>query len=195
MKEKKTNCLVWAVAVVLSALSLSSCGDMQNEYTVRTAYFIFDNSVHQNTVLSTAMNINAPGTFCKIKPYMVSSARAYIFENNYGQSEPSVENAIDQRRTVILGYNNSLIVGFGNLDLPAVFYAYDGECPNCFDPQKLPVHSYPLTMTSAGLAVCGSCQREYNMNSGGNIVKGDGGNKMTRYHASCTGPLGTLAVN
>ena len=192
---KRTVRLFAAAASLLWALTFSSCGDVQNEYTVRTAYFIFDNSVHQNIVLSSAMNVNAPGTFCKVKPYMVSSARAYIFENNYGQSEPSVENAIDQRRTVILGYNNSLIVGFGNLDIPAVFYAYDGECPNCFDPQALPVHSYPLTMTSAGLAVCATCKREYNMNSGGNIVNGDGGKKMTRYHASCTGPLGTLAVN
>lgn len=192
---KRTARLLAAAASLFWALTFSSCGDVQNEYTVRTAYFIFDNSVHQNIVLSSAMNINAPGTFCKVKPYMVSSARAYIFENNHGQSEPSVENAIDQRRMVILGYNNSLIVGFGNLDIPAIFYAYDGECPNCFDPQALPVHSYPLTMTSAGLAVCATCKREYNMNSGGNIVNGDGGKKMTRYHASCTGPLGTLAVN
>ncbi|MBR4388168.1 MAG: hypothetical protein IKT00_03200 [Prevotella sp.] len=192
---KRTARLLVAAASLLWALTFSSCGDVQNEYTVRTAYFVFDNSVHQNIVLSSAMNINAPGTFCKVKPTMVSGARAYVFENNYGQTETSVENAIDQRRTVILGYNNSLIVGFGNLDMPAVFYAYDGECPNCFDPQKLPVHSYPLTMTGAGLAVCSTCQREYNMNSGGNIVKGDGGDKMIRYRASCTGPLGTLAVN
>ena len=33
------------------------------------------------------------------------------------------------------------------------------------------------------------------MNNGGNIVKGDGGNKLTRYRASTTGPYGVLSVN
>ena len=193
---RKQRCHLVRLTVLLAVLSLLSCGDAQNEYTVRTAYFVFDNSVHQNFVLSSAMNINAPGTFCKVKLLVgAGGVTSFEFENNYGQKESSIANALDLQRTIRLGYNNALIVGFGNLDTPAIFYAYDGECPNCFDTQSAYVHSFPLSMTGAGLAVCATCHREYNMNSGGIIVKGDGGNKMTRYHSSCTGPLGALAVN
>ena len=88
-----------------------------------------------------------------------------------------------------------MIVGFGNLDYPAKFYAYDKECPNCFDPNVLPVRSKPLTMSSNGLATCNVCHRQYNMNSDGIVVAGDSGKKMTRYRASTTGPFGILAVN
>ena len=182
-------------AALLFTTLLLSCGEGQNEYTMRTAFFIFDNSIHQNFILSSAMNINSPGIFCKVKRSMKAGATYFDFENNQGQTESSLALAPDMQTTCILGYNNCLIVGFGNLDIPAIFYAYDGECPNCFDPKALPVRSRQLTMTSAGLAVCSTCNREYNLNSGGNIVKGDGGNKLTRYHATCTGPLGRLAVN
>jgi len=91
--------------------------------------------------------------------------------------------------------NNGLIVGYGNLSDPPIFYAFDRECPNCYDDSRVPIRSFPLRMTSNGMAVCQTCQREYDMNNGGNIVKGDGGNKLTRYRASTTGPYGVLSVN
>lgn len=191
---RKSALLSRWVGALVASLILWACGDSQNEYTVGTAFFVFDNSTHQNFVLSSAMNANSPGVFCKVQRTVKAGAPYFEFENNQGQAESSVVNAVDQQLTCILGYNNSLIVGYGNLDMPPVFYAYDGECPNCFDPRAIPMRSRPLTMTSAGLAVCATCHREYNMNSGGNIVKGDGGNKLTRYHATCTGPLGRLAV-
>lgn len=33
---------------------------------------------------------------------------------------------------------------------PPIFYAYDAECPNCFDLNALPMRSYPLTVTGDG---------------------------------------------
>ena len=141
------------------------------------------------------MNVNSPGIFCLIKSEVQAGATYFAFTNNAGQSSRSIINAIDQRRTNIIGYNNGVIVGFGTLDYPAVFYAYDKECPNCFDPNALPVRSKPLTMSSNGLATCNVCHRQYNMNSDGIVVAGDSGKKMTRYRASTTGPFGILAVN
>ena len=37
-------------------------------------------------------------------------------------------------RTCALGiYNKTvIIVGYGNLSSPAVFYCYDSQCPNCY---------------------------------------------------------------
>jgi len=176
-------------------LSLFSCGDTQNEYTVGACYLALDNGQHNNAVLASAMNANSPGIFCLIKKEVQAGATYFSFTNNAGQSDRSIMNAIDQRRTIILGYNNGVIVGYGTLDYPAVFYAYDNECPNCFDPNVLPMRSKPLTMSNNGIATCKVCQRQYNMNSGGIVVAGDSGNKMTRYHASTTGPFGVLAIN
>ena len=183
------------LTLVVLVFALSSCGDSQHEYTVRTCYLIFDNATHQDATLASAMNVNVPGIFCRITRSMKNGAMCFDFENNAGLTSSKMANAVDQRRTIILGYNEGIIVGYGNLDFPATFYAFDKECPNCFDPDALPVRSKPLSLSSDGIATCASCQRQYNMNNGGVICKGDGGKKMTRYHASCTGPFGTLAVN
>ena len=172
-----------------------SCGDTQNEYTIGACFLAFDNSVHQDPTLASAMNVNSPGIFCLVKTEMKSGATYFSFSNNAGQNSSSISNAIDQKRTLKIGHNNGLIVGFGNLDNPAIFYAYDNECPNCFNPNALPVKSKPLKMNSSGIASCSVCNRQYNMNSGGNVVAGDGGNKLTRYRASTTGPFGNLVVN
>ncbi len=177
-------------------LLLLSCGDAENEYTIGACYLAFDNSQHNDAILASAMNVNSPGIFCLIKSEVQAGGATYFaFTNNAGQSSRSIINGIDQRRTNIIGYNNGVIVGFGTLDSPTVFYAYDKECPNCFDPNALPVRSKPLTMSSNGLATCKVCHRQYNMNSDGIVVAGDSGKKMTRYRASTTGPFGILAVN
>lgn len=181
--------------LLLLMLLLTSCGDSQHEYTIRTSYLIFDNATHQDATLASAMNANAPGIFCRITRSIKGGAMHFDFENNAGQTSSKVANALDQRRTIILGYNDGIIVGFGNLNYPATFYAFDKECPNCFDPDALPIRSKPLSMSTDGIATCASCQRQYNMNNDGIICRGEGGKKMTRYHATCTGPFGTLAVN
>lgn len=180
--------------ILLLVLLLASCGDSQHEYTVNVAYFVFDNSKHQDATLAAAMNVNSPGIFCRVTQSMQAGATLFNFENNAGVTSSVAANALDQQRRVILGHNNGLIVGYGNLSTPAVFYVYDRECPNCFDPTAIPMKSKPLSMSNNGLATCGVCHRQYDMNNGGNIVNGDGGNKLTRYHGTCTGPFGVLAV-
>ena len=180
--------------IALLALLLASCGESQHEYTVNVAYFVFDNSTHQDATLASAMNANAPGIFCRISQSMQGGVTQFDFVNNAGVSSSVTANAVDQQRRVILGHNNGLIVGYGNLSTPSEFYVYDRECPNCFDPTATPLRSKPLSMSTNGLATCGVCHRRYDMNNGGNIVDGDGGNKLTRYRGACTGPFGRLAV-
>ena len=179
----------------LVLLMLCSCGDTQNEYTVGVTYFIFENSTHQDVTLSSAMSTNSPGIFCHITKTTSAGVTYFSFNNNQGASSKSIANAVDLRRSSLLGYNNGIIVGFGNLDNPAVFYAYDNQCPNCFSHDAIPVRNYSRTMSSNGIATCKTCGREYNMNTGGNIIKGDTGNKLIRYHAATTGALGVLIVN
>lgn len=195
MRNLLHSCRAWALAAFTILAGLTSCGDSENEYTTKTCYFIFDNSIHTDATLAAAMNPSAPGIFCQVTMAVRSGATYYDFVNNAGVSSSKIQNAVDTRRTLILGYNNGIIVGYGALEIPAPFYAYDRECPNCFDPSALPMKSYPLSMTSNGIATCGKCHRQYDMNNNGFITDGEKGKRLTRYRATTTGPFGVLVVN
>ncbi len=182
--------MIWACGVLLTA-----CGDSTNEFTLGACYFVIDNSTHQDPTLATSLNATVPGVFCTITKRLENGVNKFFFTNNFGQSSSSPLDALDTRRTLILGYNNGVIVGFGTLDSPAVLYAYDRECPNCFNPQAIPVRSHPLSVSSSGMATCATCKRQYNLNNNGFVVSGDNGERLTRYRAQTTGPFGVLSVN
>ena len=188
---------VFPSIIVLLVLLLSSCGD--NEYEDSHVFFTFHNDTHQNPVLASAMNPMSPGVYCTIRYAFVSGRHSFSFENNQGMrtDSPVWFDGIDQRLESWrhVGKNNGLVVGYGNLDNPAPFYAYDLQCPNCFEPNALPLRSCELKISSDGVATCNRCRRKYNLNTGGNIVAGEGGRKLTRYHGVTTGPYGVLAVN
>ena len=121
------------------------------------------------------------------------------FENNQGlkSSSPVWFDAIDLKLESWrhVGMNNGLIVGYGNLDNPAVFFAYDLQCPNCYPPDAIPQRPYELKINGTGIATCSNCKRSYNLNTGGNIVTGQPGRKLIRYRGTSTGPFGILVVN
>ena len=165
----------------------------ENEYTGNSCYFIFENNGPRSTALASAMNPMSPGIFCRIT---TSGEDYYTFTSNQGLTDRVVRNAIDKQRTVELGvYNETgIIVGYGNLNNPATFYAYDSQCPNCYKNTNLP--RYSLTINSDGTAECGSCHRKYDMNNGGIVSAGYDGDSMMRYrNARTTGPLGVLSVS
>ncbi|WP_455541308.1 hypothetical protein [Prevotella fusca] len=184
----------------LVVVLLPSCGDsVDYEYSSHRNFFTFHNETHQNPILASAMNPLSPGVYCIIRCSFVSGRYSFSFENNQGQKSdaPVWFNGIDLRLESWkhVGMNNGLIVGYGNLDNPSPFFAYDLQCPNCFDANVLPQRSCELKMSSDGIAACSSCHRKYNLNTGGNVVAGESGKKLTRYRASSTGPYGVLGVN
>ena len=166
---------------LLTCVLLAGCGNTENEFTVGTCILIIDNSVHQDATLASAMNPAAPGTFCTITTTMKGGAESFVFTNSAGQTSSKILNAIDKKRTMIIGYNNGIIVGFGTLNIPAVFYAF--------------VRSKPLSVSTNGLASCAVCHRQYDLNNDGFISSGEPGKRLTRYHAATTGPFGVLSVN
>ena len=170
-----------------------SCGDSQYEYSSRHSYLVLDNSAHQDPTLASAMTPYS-GVFVAITLKNKGGAQYFQFTSNQGQSTESIFNAIDQRRTVLLGMNEGLIVGYSQWS-DLTFYAYDRECPNCFDPDVVPIRSKALEMSTAGIATCKVCHRKYDLNSGGFIVEGDKGDKLVRYRAGTTGAYGVLNVN
>lgn len=193
---------------IAAALHIVACGSVllicfacgSDDYTYSNFHcnLYIDNSTHQNDVLASAMNPMSPGVFCKIS--YDAATRSYVFSNNQGLSRTSVFNAEDTRRgnSGKIGMSNGLFVGYGNLSANESggysFFAYDAQCPNCFDYTAIPRRNYPLTMSSAGIATCATCKRQYNMNTGGNCTN-DTGKGLTQYRATTTGPLGTLFVN
>lgn len=190
----KRHCFLNILAIALVAMGLSACSNALNEYSRRPCYVVIDNTTRVDATLASAMNALSPGIFCIIQKEVKGGASYYHCSNNQGLSSDILWTAIDQRKTIIIGENNGIIIGFGNLDFPAIFYAYDLECPNCFDPDGIPVKSRPLKMDEKGHATCNVCKRIYDMNNRGYIIQGDQGNPLTRYPASTTGPYGVLAV-
>ena len=188
--------LVFGVALCLLLLVpavLASCDGAQYEYSSRRSYLVIDNSVHQDPTLASAMTPYS-GVFTAITVVNNGGAQYFKFTSNQGQTTQSIFNAIDQRRTVVLGMNQGLIVGY-TVWADLTFYAYDRECPNCFEPEAIPVRSKALQMSSSGIATCQTCHRKYDLNSGGIIVEGDKGEKLVRYRAGTTGAYGVLNVN
>lgn len=174
-----------------------ACDNAETEYSDESCYFVFDNSIHQDPTLASAMNPNAPGIFCRITESQVSGVTVFTFANNQG-GEPTTKKAtaIDTQRSRKLGKQKGIIVGYGNGDITnPVFYAYDNQCPNCVTTSGL--QDYQLTMTDVGLATCSKCHRSYDMNNGGYETSGKGGEytRLTRYRASTTGALGLLTVS
>lgn len=180
---------------ILSLLTMmfSSCGEAEFEYSSAPCYLIIDNSLHQDATLASALT-QYSGTYVTITIITKSGARYFSFTNNVGKHTESIFNAYDERRSLILGYNGGLIVGYGN-SIDAILYAFDRECPNCFDPNMLPLKSRPLSVSENGIATCSYCKRQYNLNIGGFICKGDKGKKMTKYNCPPTKPYGILSVN
>lgn len=179
------------ILLLLTAL-LGSCGEVTDEYSRYPCYLVVDNSLHNDATLASAMTSHA-GVFVTVTIMTQSGAKYFVFKSNQGTETKTVFYAIDQRRQFILGQNGALIVGYG-FSIDGTFYAYDRECPNCFDPNAIPMRSHPLTVSDQGFATCATCHRQYNLNNGGIIAQGDPGKKMTRYHASTTAPDGVLSV-
>ncbi|MCI6619618.1 MAG: hypothetical protein MSD82_12285 [Prevotella sp.] len=176
-------------------LTLEACNGSQFEYSDRSCYVLFDNATYLDPTIASAMTPYS-NVFVTISETVHDGARYFRFASNQGgAATESIFNAIDQRHSIIIGMNGGLIVGYGALSDPLTFYAFDRECPNCFDPARLPVRSYPLQTASNGITTCATCKRQYDLNNMGIIVAGDPGNKLTRYRAETTGPHGVLFVH
>lgn len=175
--------------MLLAPLFLISCAD-DYTFTSYPCHLVIDNSIHQDPTLATAMNAASPGVFCIVKAD--EARRQYHFRNNAGLESTRPFTAVDMRMTRDIGMNNSLIVGFGTLT--AVFYAYDGECPACFQSDALPLRSRPLTVSGTGVAECAVCHRRYDLNTGGNCTSEGGASGLRRYRGATTGSYGTLSV-
>lgn len=189
LSNKKMKLYTYYIIALLATVIFAGCGETESEYSGYPCRFVFDNSANRSPALASAMNVMSPGIFCRI----TMTGNYFNFSTNQGLEDEVMMTAIDKEVTIILGVYNvtGIIVGYGNLNSPATFYAYDSQCPNCYHEGGL--LRYSLTMNTDGTAECGSCHRKYDMNNGGIVSSGDGGNKMMRYRAGVAGNV--LTVN
>lgn len=194
--KKVLGIIMLTMTGLLSMTFLSSCGDVESEFSTAPCSLYFDNQTHNNATLAEAMTPFS-GIFVTITTTSKSGAQYFVFTNNQGHSSQVVFDAKDKQRQqagqLILGLNGAIIVGYG-FSTSKTFYAYDRECPNCFDSNALPLRSYPLKVNSAGIASCFHCHRTYDLNNGGIIASGNGGKKRKPYHSVTTGANGLLSV-
>ena len=152
---------------ILSLLTMmfSSCGEAEFEYSSAPCYLIIDNSLHHDATLASALT-QYSGTYVTIAITTKSGARYFSFTNNVGKHTESIFNAYDERRSLLLGYNGGLIVGYGN-SIDGVLYAYDRECPNCYDLTGTPIagelttDAYNLYDADGKLCSIGYCYECY----------------------------------
>ncbi len=172
---------------------VSSCSNTDFDYSSLHAYFVFDNSQHQDATLQSALNPLSPGVFCRISEGQEGAVTYFYFESNEGLTTKQKANADDMRRTRAIGlYNKTgIIVGYGNLSSPASLYAFDSQCPNCYAETNM--LNNKLVFTSNGIVSCSRCKRQYNLNNNGLCVNSDG-KKLIKYRATCSGPLGILSI-
>lgn len=187
--SKNMKRYTYYIIALLATVLFSGCGETEYEYSRYPCRLVFDNTANRSPALASAMNVMSPGIFCRI----TMAGNYFNFSTNQGLSDRVTMEAPDQEVSIVLGvYNGTgIIVGYGNLNNPATFYAYDSQCPNCYHDSGLP--RYSLTMNTDGTAECSSCHRKYDMNNGGIVSSGDGGDKMIRYRAGVAGNV--LNVN
>jgi nitrite reductase/ring-hydroxylating ferredoxin subunit len=169
-------------------MALSACGDTQDLYVKGRCRLYFDNTTHNDATLATAMTPYS-GAFVTI----TAQNSQFVFTSNQGLSSKVNMTAVDTQRGYILGMNNGIIVGYGS-SVDGTFFAYDRECPNCYDGNSFSTRSYKISVNEFGIGTCANCQRQYDLNNGGIVSKGDAGNKLSRYYATTTGSYGKLNI-
>lgn len=141
---------------------------------------------------------NPFGKFSLVTLQEGTAGRELRFKSSYLSRESyPVESDYDY----LLGLNNGLIFGFSNLfanvnqkpelnDFLPFYYLliYDGSCPNC--------STTLLDLDfDESIARCNNCQRWYDMNNYGTIIRGDDGKALIRYPATYDEHLIRLEIN
>lgn len=184
--------------LVIGCWLLMGC-NADEEYSKHACRFSYNNMIHNDATLASAMDYNSRGMFCLISENTRSGARYLVFENSAGMSSLQIETAEEVEAKFILGLNNGIIIGFQTLITDGTsggFVAYDVQCPNCVSRENNTVNpNYRVTMAPNGLATCEKCNKVYDMNNGGIILNGEQGDRgLDKYVASTTGPFGVVSV-
>ena len=197
--RKLQHGLVLCIVFFTLHSSLFTSCKADDEYSTHACRFSYNNMIHNDATLASALDFNSRGIFCLISEKTRAGARYLVFESNVGMQSQQIETAEEVEAKFILGLNNGIIVGFQTLNTEGPnggFVGYDVQCPNCvrhFNNTANP--NYRVTMESSGIATCSKCGKKYDLNNGGIVQNGDEGDSgLDKYVASTTGPFGVVSV-
>ena len=183
---------------LLTLLLLMAC-KADNEFSTWPCRFAYDNAIHQDPTLATAMDANSRGVFCQITEHVQGGVKYLRFSNNLGLSTQTIETFTEQQADFVLGLNNGIIVGYQTFvydGFGAGFVAYDVQCPNCVRRENNTISpNYRVVMATTGIATCSKCGLKYDLNNGGIVQNGQQDDKgLEKYGARTTGPFGYLTA-
>ena len=185
--------------LLASLLLLTGCS-ADKEFSEWPCRFEYDNSIHSDATLASALDKSSRGVFCLITESTRGGVKYLNFQNSSGLiSEPVAESYEEAQKQFILGLNNGIIVGFQTLNTDSPhggFMAYDQQCPNCVRNENNTVNpNYRIQMSDNGIATCGKCGKKYDLNNGGIILNGNKDDTgLEKYVANTLGPFSWVSV-
>ena len=191
-------CLVILHSSLFTLHLFTSC-EADQEYSTWPCRFSYNNQVHQDETLATALEKNSRGVFCLITESTRAGVKYLNFRNSDGLETQKSESEEEVQARFILGLNNGIIVGFQTLNSDGAyggFVGYDVQCPNCVRRENNTLNpNYRVSMASTGIATCSKCGKKYDMNNGGIVLNGEKGDTgLEKYVANTTGPFGVVSV-
>lgn len=154
-----------------------SCGDelVSNLYCNLPARFSYS---PVSAVSQLYTSCNSMGQWCTVT--ISNSGNQFVFSNLEGSTSVN-RTQVNNYTGFYLGLSGFLL-GLPNIpelgrDYPVVT-CYDRACRNCYEEAYV---TKPLSLQSAGLAVCPKCNRTYDLNNQGIVSKGDAGKSLYRY--------------
>ena len=97
--------------LLLSPFIFSSC-EAEGEYSTWPCRFTYDNSLHLDPTLASAMNVDSRGVFCKIWDSSMGGLVLHFQSNQGGDATHQPVTELERLSNYILGLNNGIIVGF-----------------------------------------------------------------------------------
>ena len=127
---RKTGLLFLCHLVLLCLLACSA----EPEYSSWYCRFSYNNQIHNDVTLATALDGASRGVFCLITESTRAGVKYLNFQNSDGLTSQKPESAEESQARFVLGLNNGIIVGFQTLNTDGMnggFVGYDVQCPNC----------------------------------------------------------------
>ncbi len=171
--------------LLLAAVS-ASCSDVGSEYSSHQCYFIFNGQYHTGSQLLAACS--GYETYAIVTTRTLSGSAYAVITQLYGQESTTdnITTASETNYSHVLGLSNALIIGRSTLD--QTLYAFDRQCPNCYEDTHLT--QAPLQWGDNSYTVkCNKCSRTYNLSGGGVIASGTAGSSLMRYRCSFDGTI------
>ena len=136
--------------------------------------FIYNNQIHSDSVLASAMDPHMPQVFTLISKKIINGYTYICFTNINDMQSKQILTSEETNNMHSLLNNENVIIGYLNND---EFICYSSICPNCLNNIK---------HFNSGNLYCDHCNSTFQIN-----IK----NNLKTYKASTTGPFGILQIN